>query len=172
MSKPQLLFFYSNKCEHSGKALQYLSNSPLQSRVLKVCIDDRRYAVPDYTHSVPSLLNRITKQVYVGEAVLALFRANTGLPSSQQTNNRVQRPPPLPLSDVAPSQSSFGEMFSDLKDTPVASTLDSSFQPLMNPQDLARYESAGQAPKGGFDDVLARMVEARQSDTPVQKRQC
>ncbi len=169
MSKPQLLLFYSNKCEHSCKALQYLVHSPLQSRVLKVCIDDRRYAVPDCIHSVPSLLNRITKQVYVGEAVLALFRANRA--SSQQANNG-QRPPPLPLSDVAPSQSSFSEMFSDLKDTPAASTLDSSFQPLMNPQDLARYEHAGQAPKGGFDDALARMVEARQSDPPIQKRQC
>lgn len=131
--------------------------------------------MPDYVRSVPSIFNRATKQLYVGDAVLAVLRAASGNtpvsgPSQQQNNRPMQQTPPLPLSDVAPSQSSFSEMFSDLKDTPVANTLDSSFQPLMNPQDLARFESAGQAPKAGFDDALARMVEARQSDPPIQRK--
>ena len=77
MDKPYALF-YSKYCAYSRKVTDLIDNSAVRSKCIKICVDDKpRTALPKTIQAVPTLIDRSSGQVHVGESITtALFGGN------------------------------------------------------------------------------------------------
>lgn len=76
MSQKSFVLFYSKFCEYSQKVISLLNTSPLRSRTLKICVDDKpRSALPSTIQAVPTIIDRLQGDVFVGQSILRLFAA-------------------------------------------------------------------------------------------------
>ena len=49
------IFFYSNYCVHSQKAMKQLFKTPIYNNCMKVCVDDKKNPVPPNVTCVPTI---------------------------------------------------------------------------------------------------------------------
>lgn len=73
VAAPPYVLFYSKFCSASRRVQEDLQRSPLQRRVIAICVDDKKHALPPSITSVPSLMVRATHQVLTGSQLLSFL---------------------------------------------------------------------------------------------------
>ena len=65
-----MLCFYSKYCAYSRKVMDLIDNSQVRMKCVKICVDDKpRSQLPKTVQAVPTLIDRMSGRVHVGESI-------------------------------------------------------------------------------------------------------
>ena len=78
MDKP-LVLFYSKYCALSRQVKDAASQGPLKHKMVQICVDDKsKQHLPAVVKRVPTMIDRQSGDVFVGESIMGLFAQLSG----------------------------------------------------------------------------------------------
>ena len=85
------VLFYSNKCQHSKKALDIINKNNINIKL--VSIDDKNVKLPSFLKVVPTIIQQGNDRPLEGDFVFKWLERS----KSQNTNTISSQPAPIPL---------------------------------------------------------------------------
>ena len=83
------LLFYSNFCLHSNNLINNISKTQLHSKILYICIDDKKIRIPSFVTRVPSIYLVKEKKILI-EDNIDIWLNSINSQSNQQQSNQQQ----------------------------------------------------------------------------------
>ena len=83
------LLFYSNFCLHSNNLINNISKTQLHSKILYICIDDKKIRIPSFVTRVPSIYLVKEKKILI-EDNIDIWLNSINTQSNQQQSNQQQ----------------------------------------------------------------------------------
>lgn len=169
------VLFYSKYCAFSRKVMEGLHKSSIRQVLVPICVDDKaRSSLPATVQAVPTLIDRSTGEVRVGESIMQLVRGSG------------QSQPVLSPPGIAPSPPPFGQPHGmeragvepviaplNQNDGPYAlmsgeasmSTLDSAYAPLSDAVSSSHHMTGENSQRSsGIESKYEQMMAERQKD--------
>jgi hypothetical protein len=105
MTKKDIIF-YSNFCTYCKEIINEISKTPINDKILYVCVDDENIQLPNFVTAVPTIYLVEKKRIVVDEAIPKWVQEQLSKVESQ-SNNDIQ-------AYFGSNDSSFGSSFSTL----------------------------------------------------------
>ena len=167
------ILFYSNKCQHSKKALDIINKNNINIKL--VSIDDKSIKLPSFLKVVPTIIEQGSEQPLEGDFVFKwLNRYNKQ--DSSQLNSQVQKKEPNQLQDDSKIQPFFSNEMSGYSDgysyLNNENPMDHSYQFLNgvenNKQDIISSESSSNSSskEDEFNKQYETLMEQRRQEIP------
>ncbi len=187
MDRPFVLF-YSKYCAHSRKIMGLIDDSHLKPKTVKICVDDKsRSSLPATVQAVPTLIDRVSGEVHVGESItMALMSGGQQqrIPSHQMdprnpthnpgqanpTHSQFSRDTPASFMEIAAVNQGDGQ-YAMMSGDAAMNTLDESYRPLSDQLGTSMPSSGSNAKNNGIENKFEQMMAERQKEAMGQQRQ-
>ena len=103
------ILFYSNFCTYCKEILNNVSKTPLNEKMLFVCVDDENIQLPPFITSVPTIYLINEKKIVVDEAIGDWIKEKLNSHAPQKTTDEIQ-------AYFGSTGDSFGSNFSNIDD--------------------------------------------------------
>ena len=80
------LLFYSNFCLHSNNLINNISKTQLHSKILYICIDDKKIRIPSFVTRVPSIYLVKEKKILIEDNIDIWLNSINSQSNQQQSN--------------------------------------------------------------------------------------
>ena len=85
------MIFYSNFCTYSKEVINNISKTPINDKIIYVCVDDENIKLPDFITAVPTIYLVNEKQIVVDEDITAWIKDKLSKYSkAEESKNEVQ----------------------------------------------------------------------------------
>ncbi len=92
MDKP-LVLFYSKYCAFSREVRDAAFQSPLKHKMVQICVDDKaKNTLPTVVKRVPTMIDRQSGDVFVGESIMGLINHLSGGAGQNRDSAARQQP--------------------------------------------------------------------------------
>lgn len=187
MDRPFVLF-YSKYCAHSRKIMGLIDDSHLKQKTVKICVDDKpRSSLPATVQAVPTLIDRVTGDVHVGESITMTLMGGSQqqIPQHQMdfkghTQHPVGAHPPQfnremtaihsSLPDIPAANQGDGQ-YAMMSGDASMNTLDESYRPISDHIGPSMSGSSSNAKNSGIENKFEQMMAERQKEAMGQQRQ-
>lgn len=186
MDRP-LVLFYSKFCAFSSDVRQKVASGPLKTKLVQICVDDKpRHLLPAAVKRVPTLIDRQTGDVFVGESiskVIASINGSVGssrempsMPGHMQQQRNM--PNDMPTAPSAGFNEIHGPVALNEDSGPYAlmagqslNILDESYAPLSSVIETCGNSFASKTGKSdGIESKFEQMMAERQQEAKGHKR--